>query len=322
MLDRGTELDAFKRDICLIEFALSRGYTLDARNSSRSSVVLTDPSGDKVIVAKAQDGHWIYFSVRDDQDNGTIIDFLQRRSKLSLGEVRTELRRWLSLPASPALPPSTTPRFWHDIKASSKSLLRVRALIDGMTTAVAHPYLEMERAIPASVLASSRFSECVRIDGRCNAIFPHRNQDGISGWEAKNRGFTGFAPGGEKGLWTSASFPSDSALVITESAIDALSYAVLNESPTTRYASIAGSMNHGQPELLRLAAYDLPVGARLVIATDNDDAGDRLLDAIREALRPVQREMIEDRPKVRGLDWNDVLRSRRSHHLSQDEPTC
>ena len=92
MLDRGSELDAFKRDICLVDYAQAQGYVVDRTASSRSSVVLADPSGDKVVVARAPDGHWIFFSVRDGQDNGTIIDFVQRRAGGSLGEVRKELR--------------------------------------------------------------------------------------------------------------------------------------------------------------------------------------------------------------------------------------
>ena len=43
-------------------------------------------------------GHYIFFSVRDDNDHGTIIDFLQRRENLSLGAVRQILRPWIGRP--------------------------------------------------------------------------------------------------------------------------------------------------------------------------------------------------------------------------------
>lgn len=172
-----------------------------------------------------------------------------------------------------------------------------------------HAYIEGERAIPRAILGDQRFVGCLRIDERGNAVFPHRNEDGYSGAEVKNRGFTGFLPGGSKALWTSASFEGDNSLVVTESAIDALSHAALRPSPHSRYASIGGAMNPEQPELLRLAAQMLPPGSRVVIATDNDEGGDRLLGAIREALRPLGIATVEDRPETRGLDWNDVLRS-------------
>jgi hypothetical protein len=49
---------------------------------------------DKIVTRLEADGHWTYLSVRDERDNGTIIDFLQSRGALTLGRVREELRTW------------------------------------------------------------------------------------------------------------------------------------------------------------------------------------------------------------------------------------
>ncbi len=75
--------------------------------------------GDKIIVAKGEDGHWVYFSVRDDRlDNGSIIDFEQSRQSGTLGDVRKALRPWLSGASSAGVtrpaagdisPPGSTP---------------------------------------------------------------------------------------------------------------------------------------------------------------------------------------------------------------------
>jgi len=54
------------------------------------------PGGDKIVIARGEDDHWIYFSVRNDTDNGSIIDFIQHRRRCSIGEVRRELRPWAS----------------------------------------------------------------------------------------------------------------------------------------------------------------------------------------------------------------------------------
>jgi hypothetical protein len=89
------ELERFKTAINLTEYAASQGYQLDKRASSRNSVVMRDPVGDKVVIARDEDQHWIYFSVRDDTDNGSIIDFIQHRRRSSLAEVRRELRPWI-----------------------------------------------------------------------------------------------------------------------------------------------------------------------------------------------------------------------------------
>ncbi len=122
-----------------------------------------------------------------------------------------------------------------------------------MHLAPRHPYLELERGIPAAVLGSPRFAGKIYMDARRNAVFPHRDHDGVCGYEIKNRGFTGFSKGGEKGLWVSACRKTDTALVIAESAIDALSYAILHPNPAARYASIGGKMSPGQPALIRAA---------------------------------------------------------------------
>jgi hypothetical protein len=74
------ELENFKTNINLTEYAASQGYELDRRQSSRNSVIMRHASGDKFIVAQGHDRHWIYFSVRDEADNGSIIDFIQNRT--------------------------------------------------------------------------------------------------------------------------------------------------------------------------------------------------------------------------------------------------
>ena len=74
-----SELERFKTTINLSEFAAARGYALDRRASSVNSAVMRHPDGDKIVIARNEGRTWIYFSVRDDRDNGTIIDFVQNR---------------------------------------------------------------------------------------------------------------------------------------------------------------------------------------------------------------------------------------------------
>ena len=127
-----------------------------------------------------------------------------------------------------------------------------------------------ERCLPATVLSSPRFAGRVRIDRRGNAVFPHFDVAGLCGYEIKNQGFTGFAAGGKKGLWFSHSRPNDRRLVLAESAIDALSHAVLfpDAEDQTRYASLGGKPNAKQPDLVQLTIARLPEGAEIVAAFD------------------------------------------------------
>jgi hypothetical protein len=82
----------------------------------------------------------------------------------------------------------------------------------------------------------------VAIDNRGNDIFPHYDGDGLTGFTIKNDNYQGFSKGGTKALWSSKPSESDLRLVITESAIDAMSYHQLfaDKNPHTRYISTGG----------------------------------------------------------------------------------
>ena len=302
---RDQELESFKTAIDLRAYAAAHGYTWDRRESWRGSSVMRHANGDKVIVKRDADGHYVYFSVRDEADNGSIIDFIQNRDRISLGAVRKELRPWIGraaparLPLFPALPPT------------SKNRLEVEAAFRRMEEAPRHPYLENERGLPASVLGSPRFAGRIRRDGFGNAVFPHFDLEGLCGYEIKNQGFTGFASGGEKGLWFSHTEPTDNCLVLCESAIDALSHAALFPAPGSRYASIGGQMNPRQPELVRTALLRLPAGAEVVAAMDADPDGRKYAEAVRLAVAGSGRDDLRftsQEPSV-GKDWNDQLRA-------------
>ena len=103
-MQREDELTRFKTDINLVVYVASKGYQVIKGESSKASTVMVDGQGDKLIIATAEDGHGIYFSVRDDADNGSIIDFVQRLQGLNLGQVRKELRPWIGEYGQAAVP--------------------------------------------------------------------------------------------------------------------------------------------------------------------------------------------------------------------------
>jgi hypothetical protein len=170
---RDQELEAFKVEIDLRAFAADQGYALDCKESWRGSSVMRHPgTDDKIIVKRDQDGHMVYFSVRDDLDNGTIIDFVQKRRRFSLGQVRKALRPWLGRPVS-------QPSLFPALEKTSRDRLGVEQLFHGMKDAPAHPYLVNERHIPPALLGSERLAGRVRIDDRGNAVFPHFDEEGL-----------------------------------------------------------------------------------------------------------------------------------------------
>ena len=302
------EMEAFKRDIDVRQFANSLGYEMDKRDSWRGSTVMRR-GADKIVVKRNRNDHYVYFSVRDDRDNGTIIDFLQRRQSVSLGAVRQVLRPWIGKPAA------ARPLF-PKLEPTSKDRMRVEGEYRRMAKVLRHPYLEHERCLPAVVLSSRRFAGRVRMDGRGNAVFSHFDREGLCGYEIKNTGFTGFAAGGTKGLWFSHTGPDDRRLILTESAIDALSHATLfpDAADRTRYASLGGKPNSHQPGLVKATISRLPEGSEIVAAFDADGAGRMLVDLVRLAVAAVASETGRTDlifkvhlPFQEGEDWNHVL---------------
>jgi len=308
-VNRDSELDAFKRRIDLRQFAASLGYEMDRRESWRGSTVLRR-GADKIVVKRNGNGHYVFFSVRDDDDHGTLIDFLQRRQNLSLGAVRQILRPWIGQSAA-------SPQF-PGLEPTNPNRMHVEGAYRRMANAQRFPYLEYERGVPAAVLLAPRFAGRMRIDSRGNTVFPHFDAAGLCGYEIKNCGFTGFAAGGQKGLWLSHTRRDDRQLILAESAIDALSYAALfpDAQDQTHYASLGGKPSLRQAALVQATIAKLPAGAEIVAAFDADDAGCKLVEMIREivagiGLRTGRSDLIfETRlPAGEGEDWNQVLQN-------------
>lgn len=297
------ELERFKTGVNLSEFAAARGYALDRRESSRNSAVMRHADGDKIVIARHEGGTWVYFSVRDGGDNGTVIDFLQNRGGGSLGEVRKVLRAW----SGTERPPAPVADFVRDLFPVSRDRAAVIAAWERARATIALPYLT-SRGLGPDILGLPIFAGGLRVDGRSNALFPHYDREGLCGFEIKNQGFTGFAAGGTKGLWYSKARPTDDRLVLTESAIDALSFHVLQGDATTRYMSTGGSLNPQQPALIRGAMEKLPPGGIVFLAFDADEGGEKLAEEV-QAFAPSGRDVRRVVPDV-GKDWNDTLKKR------------
>lgn len=310
------ELDRFKTEINLSHFAASRGYQLDKRESGKDEnpAVMRHADGDKIIIIR--DGqHWVYWSARDPDDNGSIIDFLLRRDPGGLGRVRQTLRRWMGSPP----PPINPTHYAHDLKPTHRdrdraAIIRQFARLQPITD---HPALA-ERGITRALLEQPRFAGAVLRDNHGNACFPHFDTEGVAGWEIKNRGFTGFSKGGSKGLWFSCISRHDLRLVIAESAIDALSYAALFPDDNTRYFSTGGSLSPAQTALIARAMAKMLSPAVIVLATDNDPAG-HALAATLQSLAPSSAEIQRPLPTT-GKDWNDQLKAQALTHTTTGTP--
>nr|WP_255490968.1 DUF3991 and TOPRIM domain-containing protein [Spartinivicinus marinus] len=173
------------------------------------------------------------------------------------------------------------------------------------------PYLIKARLLSPATLGHPRFFGRIRQDTYANAVFPHFDQSGVTGYEIKNRKFTGFSSAGTKSLWVSHCKKSDKGLVIAESAIDALSHFECRPSEDRRYLSTGGKLNPNQKSLIQAAIKKMPKGALLIAAYDNDKEGEGYYQQLKE-LNEGWCSISWDKPPVHDMDWNEMLQSVKS----------
>lgn len=331
-MDRDAELAAFKRlNLSLIASAF--GYEIDKKKSTTHSVLMRS-GGDKIVISK-NGGDYVYFSVHDPTSAGTVIDLVQRTIEpgCSLGRVRQIVRPFLG--GSYRARVAETHQHQAVIEPNRADVPGVAARYARFNAITQpHPYLCGERGVPFELLQTERLRGRVRHCPRLGSIvFPHSSADDfatnadaeVCGYEIKGRGVTMFSKGGVKALWQSAGCNIDSKLVVAESGLDAISYLAVHGEEGTRVVSLSGQMNSAQPGLLLVAIGRMPSGSRLVAAFDNDPAGDKLTASLADLLARAARPdlgLIDDRPKQRGHDWNQVLCAKSSSSLTRSfKPT-
>lgn len=306
------ELERFKRDINIAHYAAANGYSLDRQQSSRNSYVMQGNDGDKIVISTALSGHGVYFSIKDSTDHGSIIDFVMRRRNCSLGAARQCLRSWTNAPSTPTYI-VRLPKPFPVTKDKETVLNSLQVMESGGN----HPYLA-RRGISKDTLRDPRFVSAIKMDSKGNAVFPHYDRDGICGYEIKNHEFTGFARGGEKGLWFSSNIKYAAKIVVVESAIDALSHAQLTSDRDVAYLSIGGALSPKQVDLLqRFFTHAHSKEAQVTIGTDTDSAGEQFAKEMRK-LAPDGMDIKRQTPE-HGKDWNDLLCQKSQSRTAEPE---
>lgn len=297
------DFTAFKQSVNLSQYAATQGYELDRKKSTRSSLVMRHANGDKIIVSK-KGANWVYFSVHDDRDNGTIVDFIEKRTSKSLPDIGRELAAWSG--GAGALPVYSLP----DVQEQVYDRTRITKAFRWLKPAGAHPYLLETRQIPADVLKDSRFAGRIFQDRYGNVVFPHQNGQGICGLELKNHDKGVFMRGSEKALWLGNINPADTSLILAEAAIDALSHFALFRPLNASYGAVSGGMKDSQFDCLVDIIQKMPRLAKIVLAVDHDQGGEKIAKRIETYLaRKFTGEIVRHIPEQEGMDWNDVLKA-------------
>lgn len=292
-----------KQSVNLSQYAAAQGYELDRKKSTRSSLVMRHATtGDKIIVSK-KGANWVYFSVHDDSDNGTIVDFIEKRMNKTLPEIGKELAAWSG--GAGLLPICALP----DVQEQVYDRTRITNAFKWMKPATAHPYLLNERKIPADVLSHSRFSGRIFQDRYGNVVFPHQDGQGVCGLELKSHDKGVFMRGSEKALWLGNIEPEDTVLILTEGGIDALSHFALFKPTSASYGAVSGGMKDKQFGYLMVIIGEMPKLEKIILAVDNDQGGEKIAHRIEEYLAgKFKGEIVRHIPEWKESDWNEVLK--------------
>lgn len=339
------KLDAYRRDINLVDFLEAEGFRVNPKKGPRHGkwVVLEQPAtGRKLIVARAASGQFQYFNPEDDRDRGTVVDYVAGKLGLDL-RARDGWRELFSYldrhqgHVSPAYAevPSATPLPAATGAVRSPSEFDLRPLTE--------PAYLLSRGITERTLGSAEFyGKIFNRDFRdkkgflhTNTVFPLENEKGLLGIVIRNH-FANYINGSKgEGLWVSNSVGTapPAELFVCESPIDALSYHQLHPPEVSGgrvYVATAGTLSANQPRALQTLIDRLGPG-RVVLANDNDPSGMRynlqLLGSLRAGAEPAVAARVSrftaagcvlalwqphrpEEPTARLTDWAETLTSR------------
>jgi hypothetical protein len=286
------ELDRFKRDIDLVDYAQRQGYEIK-KEGKRGDWHQLAKDGEVLIVTK-KDDHQVYLNTGDDRDKGSVIDFAKTRGGdgrgLNLGQVRQELREYLNDGPAPSRTYATAP----DVaKLNSLPVGDERQAEEERKTRLISEVLGVKKELTDRTYLHSRGIEDKTIDnpafqGRIftaqqnehkNTAFPLYNENGLASVEQKNDQYKNLLPLPKNGVWVS--HPTDGKdtpverVVVSESAIDSLSHHQLKhekDAKNTIYIATSGTPTEAQIALIQ-RVIDKQEPKEVVLANDRDAGG-------------------------------------------------
>ena len=304
------ELDRLKMTVKVADMATALyGYAVDRKESiGQTTVLRREADNGKLLVRPSKRGWDEYKDLRTDRQ-GSILDFVQDEQCCRLGQARQLLRDWLRTDRpqdKDFAPTALAPASGQDIAADEPDRKRVKAILDKADWIPEPDYLKA-RGLTVS-LADDRFTDCYRTNRNGVVLFPHRDCDGLAGYEVRGIGADGeqlkmFGKGGKRSLWTSRNVATASTLLIVESAVDALSHGELYADWQAGYVSIAGEISLRQKPLLAgLIKKAVSRNVRMIVGTDNDLSGSKHF----KTLCGLTSHQLERMVPV-SKDWNDDL---------------
>lgn len=282
------------------------GFLLDKKESTRNSPKYRSQDGRIVIVNHQGQGWW---DPHDTHARGDVFTLVQHLNPgLTLGHVRQWLRPMIGRAPTETPLQRSTQREKPKVPVAEQ-WAKHRMVRPGSPV---WRYLTEVRALPAGIVETAVRQDVLREGYFGTALFPHRDADSIlTNFEMRGPDYRGCPRGGDKTLFRfRAAGTTVTRLVVTEAAIDALSFASLDQlRPGTLYVSTAGGMGPKTVTALEALLRDLAAvpDGKLVIGTDLGQGGDRYaaaLTAMAEAAGVWSGRIL---PFDDAEDWNAVL---------------
>ena len=301
------ELEELRAGVSCATVLERAGFLLDKRESTRNCPKYRNDDGQVIIVNHEGRGWW---NPHDSVAKGDVFKLVQHLNPgMTLGRVRQMLRPIIGIvpTASPMPAPARTPA----VPCTARWGRRPR-ITPGSAV---WTYLTVTRALPAAVVAEAIRQDVLREGMHGTAWFAHHNHGGqLTGIEMRGPDYRGFSSGGDKALFRfrAHGMKVPNRVVVFEAPIDALSFAAVDPYATsTLYVATAGGMG---PQTVRdlhaLFAALAASGGRLLIATDNDEQGERyagMLDGMAQAVSLSSKRVL---PSNSAKDWNAFLTQR------------
>ena len=290
-----TELDRFKRDIDLVDYAERQGYQIK-KEGKRGDWHQLEKDGEVLIVTRKAD-HQVYLNTGDDRDKGSVIDFAKTRGGdghgLNLGQVRQQLREYLNDGPAPtrvyAAPvdvsrlnglPVGDPD--HERQQQEDRKTRLIAEVLGVNKELTDRTYLHGRGITDSTIDSPAFQGRIftaQQNEHKNTAFPLYNEQGLASIEQKNEHYKNLLPLPKNGIWVSHPTQGKDTpverVVVSESAIDSLSHYQLKheqDPKNTIYIATSGTPTEAQVALIQ-RVIDKQEPREIVLANDRDAGG-------------------------------------------------
>ncbi|MGL4806159.1 MAG: toprim domain-containing protein [Bacteroidales bacterium] len=297
----------FRRQIPLTDYLVSLGYEFQKGEGLKYPVFYNKNTDDKIfIVNKDNPSQMGYQNQRNPADKGTLIDFVISRTDDGLifrtdsnvfKHVNNVLSNFLGLSVeerarykpSPVIKGAKQPKAKGDFKKiiaklENRAFLFFRELTD---VEIKHSVFKNRIFNPNQQIEDSGY--------KTNILFPlYDRKDEIVGISVRNKEFKALFEGSDKeiGFWRSNVPAEVQTMVVTESAIDCLSFAALYKNPAqTMYASGEGNFSEEQISGI-LDLRDEKNIQNFFLGFDNDKAGAKY------ELRFMLTEM-----KRKGIEW-------------------